>query len=665
MLQPVCAQNSNADMQKKMQKAQAEIEKMKNDPKMQELMKRMPKMDSLSKNLPPTAKTAISKTNGKTAANTFPARNDKLLATIPKKIFTKPELINFLSVLHNQLESKLSADKVAAAKETVLELNKDPMNISMAGCFAWYKSAPSEAALLITYAAAASPDDNILNNCGAILNLCGLEEKAIPVLKYALSHQPANSTLLNNLGQAYAGLGALDTAVYYLGACISKSNTHPEACGTVAYIEAQRGHNEEAIHMAEQAIKGGYSAAIAAFYKKLKKDANLLPLLEDNLDPTARYFDMADWNIPPLCRSWQQSGTIYPRQQAFLKKIATLRKGFENEAKGDGAPVFNNTRDILVWSLSQDISVGPLHDVAQELEDGFTDLYSEAAQKAYMEWLSKFMNLNTNEGTEALAIVTKYAPLIKAAEKNIELAKQLTVQQCLEQLAMKNKYLAAKADATEKYKDERFSEDVKFYNNMVFLSRFTAPNEKTYRSVCGVYATQMLNNFSIYAGGVGNVCNPAQKPNCGEFDPAKEYKEGDPKFSEANCPVDLKISFAVGKLMINCSRYELEAGEGIILNFEKNFISRETTVAIGIGAATFIPGVPGTDLSPAEAQTKNQLYIKFDKNNQPTDIGMAWETELDVKFVATEIKTGYTIGINSGYNFNEGPLKGILNQPGK
>ena len=456
----------------------------------------------------------------------------------------------------------------------------------------------------------------------------------------------------------------LDTAIYYLRACISKSNTHPEACGTVAYIEAHRGHNEEAIHMAEQAIKGGYSAGMAAFYKKLKKDATLLPLLEDNLDPTARYFDMADGTFHRYAGAGSNR-KLFPRQQAFLKKIETLRKGFESEAKGDGAPVFKNTKDILVWSLSQDIRVGPLNDVAQALEDGFVDLYSEAAQKAYMEWLSKFMNLNMNEGTDGLAIATKYASLIKGAEKNIELAKQLAVQECLEQLAMKNKYLAAKADATEKYKSERLSEDVKFYNNMVFLTRFTAPNEKTYRSVCGLYATQMLNNFSIYAGAVGNVCNPTQKPSCGEFDPAKEYKDGDPKFSYANCPVDLKISFAVGKLMINCSRYELEVGEGIILNFEKNFITRESTVAIGIGAATFIPGVPGTDLSPAEAQVKNQLYIKFDKNNQPTDIGMAWEAELDVKFVATEIKTGYTIGINSGYNFNEGALKGILNQAGK
>ena len=122
VLQSVSAQNTEADMQKKLKQAQAEIDKMMNDPKMKELGKKMPNMDSISKNLSPAAKTAISKTDSRTALpKSFPARNDKLLATIPKKILTRQELINFLSSLHSQLENKLPADKVAAARETVLK----------------------------------------------------------------------------------------------------------------------------------------------------------------------------------------------------------------------------------------------------------------------------------------------------------------------------------------------------------------------------------------------------------------------------------------------------------------------------------------------------------------------------------------------------------------
>jgi hypothetical protein len=657
------AQPTQAEIEKKLKEAQAEIDKIKNDPKMKDLMKNMPNFDSLSKNMNKNAVSGISKTTTtKTVANIFPQRNDKLLNELPKKNLTKQELLNFLLALHSSLEKKLAPAKVQAARAIIDKLNNNAEKIALAGSLAWYKNAPAEAALLLTYAASKSPEDNTLNNCGAILNLCGLEDKAIPILRYALADQPASSTLLNNIGQAYAGLGLLDTAVYYLRGCISHSNIHPEACGTVAYIEAQKGNTQKAAEMAELAIKGGYRGTIAEFYKRIKKDGSFLPLLENNMDPSKRYFEMADWTFPPLCRSWEECENVYPKQQAFLKKIDVLCKQFEQTAKKDGAPVFRDTKDILVWSLSQQINNDPLNDVAQALKEAFTDLYIDASSIAYNEWFKKFTKLNNDEGVEALAIAAKYGPLLKGAEKNPELTNQLIVQECKERLAMKDRYLAAKADNCIKYRDERWQEDVKYYNNMVFLGQFTSPNEKTFQAECAADATMVLNKFRIYAGGAGNVCNPAQKPSCGNYDPATENKNGDPVFTNATCPVNLEIHFGVGKMSINCTRYELEMGEGIILNFEKNFNTRESTVAIGVGAAFFVPGIPGTNLSPVEAQSKEQLYITFDKNNQPSDIGMQWETELDIKnLAAPDIKVGYTLGINSGYNFNEGPLKAILN----
>ena len=107
--------------------------------------------------------------------------------------------------------------------------------------------------------------------------------------------------------------------------------------------------------------------------------------------------------------------------------------------------------------------------------------------------------------------------------------------------------------------------------------------------------------------------------------------------------------------MLNCERFEIEGGEGIILNYKKDFITRESTVAIGIGEMTRIPGI--------EYGVKAQLYITFDKNNQPTDAGVLSEASLYVTGVTKhELETGYKLGINSGFNHEAGALKGITTE---
>ena len=97
----------------------------------------------------------------------------------------------------------------------------------------WYTNYREEALLLIIKAAMANPDDGVLlNNCAAMLNMGGLEQIAIPLLKYILQSYPDNGMVLNNIGQGYAGLGETDTAMYYLGRCITSEPDNVEANNT-------------------------------------------------------------------------------------------------------------------------------------------------------------------------------------------------------------------------------------------------------------------------------------------------------------------------------------------------------------------------------------------------------------------------------------------------
>src|SRR6185503_6632061 len=210
----------------------------------------------------------------------IPPRKSALLDALPKDELSKVELQSFLNNLHNDLKKKLP-EQFADVQKIVAALKNDAAQIAYTGVAAWYSKSPAQAALLLTYAASKSPADaNTLNNCGAILNLCGKEEKAIPILKYVLVSHPDNSTVLNNLGQAYTALSYRTTAMMYFGRCMQQSPGHPEACATASYIEAERGNTAEATRLMSAALKNGYSDARAKFI--------------DNINPgrSAAYFPM-------------------------------------------------------------------------------------------------------------------------------------------------------------------------------------------------------------------------------------------------------------------------------------------------------------------------------------------------------------------------------------
>jgi hypothetical protein len=151
--------------------------------------------------------------------------------------------------------------------------------------------------------------------------------------------------------------------------------------------------------------------------------------------------------------------------------------------------------------------------------------------------------------------------------------------------------------------------------------------------------------------------------------PKQQAGNNSPDFGAAKCPINIEAPFVIGKVNLDCTSFKFEIGEGIILNFEKNFVTRESTVALGLGVSAHLPGtevnIPVVNVRgfvPVELGMKEQFYIKFDRDNQPSDLGLSWEAELDIKGINTpEIKTGYTMGINSGWNFEEGALQSIIN----
>jgi len=134
----------------------------------------------------------------------------------------------------------------------------------------WMYGAVTPAVYIMGKACQADPEDcDNLNNYAAFLTMTGAEEAALPVLAYLNKKYPGNSTVLNNIGQAWFGLGDLRNAQAYLDSATTLFPGHSQANFTKALIEESKGNKTKAIDLAEKSLETGYSPAKERFIKDL------------------------------------------------------------------------------------------------------------------------------------------------------------------------------------------------------------------------------------------------------------------------------------------------------------------------------------------------------------------------------------------------------------
>lgn len=251
--------------------------------------------------------------------------------------------------------------------------------------------------------------------------------------------------------------------------------------------------------------------------------------------------------------------------------------------------------------------------------------------------------------TEQIAMENRFDVEIKACPENGKSAclDRLKYKHCQEREAFDNKKFGLLANISEDYTKKNYTEDVGYYNNLVYLEAVSSVNEKVLASTCGAYAIFLLGNFQTYV--MSTECNPISKPYCEQYNPANSQNPNSPAFKDAQCPINLKIPMGAIKVSLSCKKFGIEAGQGVKFGYEKDFITRESTLSMGVGVDADIPGI-------LDAKAKEKVYIKFDANNQPIDVGLSVEASVGIKGTPPIASAGYTMGVNSGFNYSGSSL---------
>lgn len=167
------------------------------------------------------------------------------------------------------LQKLAPADKTKGAEiyQQTKSLNKSVANTAVG---LWIDGKPILALYIIGEECKANPANAInLNNYAAFLSMCGAEQIALPILNNLNKRYPKNSSILNNITQAWLGLGDIVRARKYADSTVRIYAYHPQANMAICLIEESKGNIAAAIAAAKKAISKAYSNEKENKLKKL------------------------------------------------------------------------------------------------------------------------------------------------------------------------------------------------------------------------------------------------------------------------------------------------------------------------------------------------------------------------------------------------------------
>lgn len=616
-----------------------------NDPKLKAAIEEAKKMS-----LQPTNSNDIKNTgsSSKTYPRKLPAKNNSLLSTITKKIFSKPELVAYCNGLYKQLAGKINPAKVKAVNDVMAKPGSNSYKNNLIAVSAWYNGAVEEAILMATKTAAQNPDDDVLlNNLSAMLNLGGLEQKAIPILQTLLQKFPDNAMVLNNMGQAYAGLGDQETAMLFFGRCIAQSPNHPEANNTAGHIELAKGNKEKAKEHFENSLKGAYKADASGALRYLDSQPKYGKFFRPRVH-IPEYFNFHKYELPAQCESLAQAPGAMAAHTAYREMLTNLIKKYD--------AITNEESDITRQTLLKKYGSGntQFKSFPPFVELG-TMMLAEVSIE-YMDATMEMVRYNDNFQAETKKLSEEYANTKlecgPAASKYLPMFASLRRDWQIKNINLQKKYL-----------DERiYWSYLASHNIHDFRFRFYALISQALSVLHGLADTKLP-----YAG-------------C-DWKEGGKQTAGEPALAEPECPFTVELKFGFGKAAMDCEKFSLSGGEGAVFNYEKNFKSGQSTMSLGIGYNLELGGGFGGVNIGGGISASESLFITFDANGHATDAGLKFEAKAGVKaeldgaigkninikkdVTGFEETVGYTIGIESGIKVDEGRLKGLISPEAK
>jgi hypothetical protein len=259
------------EMMKEMQKAMDEMDP-ENKKAMDSMGIKMPDSKNIKKSMAGVSDAQLKKAY-EDDSRIVPLKDAARIAEALATTLSNAEVSTYIHNTQQWVLSKLSANTKVKGAEILQQLINQKSSVSNTAVGLWMEGKPTLALYLMGEACKATPSNAInLNNYASFLTMCGGQQMALPILINLNKRYPNNSSILNNIAQAWLGLGDIPRADKYADSTLRIYAAHPQANMAKSLIEESKGNTTAAISFAKKSISKAYSHEKESRLKKLGYD---------------------------------------------------------------------------------------------------------------------------------------------------------------------------------------------------------------------------------------------------------------------------------------------------------------------------------------------------------------------------------------------------------
>lgn len=515
----VPTQKEMNDMMKEMQKAMYEMSP--EDKKMMDSMGiKMPSVKDMPKVSDKQLEDAWEDEN-----RIVPKRDETRIASISQKV-NDATMAGYLAAIQKKIAEQLSPDVKSTGDKVINFIKSNAKNSSEAGNMAnaiWIAGKPTLALCVMGKICADDPPntDN-LNNYAAMLSMHNAQHLAIPILNNLNKKFPGNSTLLNNLGQAWFGLGEISKAEKFLDSAIRIYAYHPQANITKAAIEKSRGNNTKAAEAIKKSIKHAYTNE-----------------KEDMLRKHGYKITLKDLRVPfkPGSDPMGLGGFRRPEYPTSISELKSLKPVWES---------FNNDCDSKLTQLQAERKA-----IGDKFEKNLSSLkYGVALPLHHKKASLQLTEILANYETRMKKLTELHLTVVEDLQKIQKTHKRAAPEaSCEAHLSAENDFLKQYNEKKKAYDEQALQVFQHYFNDLAYWSQFTSIDKNQFDLVVLEFQAGWLNKLKEYKP---LLYSEFENLECAEDEEAQPGKLSD--FDVVACNYNDTMDLKVIAFYQNCSK---------------------------------------------------------------------------------------------------------------